>query len=140
MPTPARSGPAEAVRNGSCRFPESCRSRSLRLSLAPQLVLQGVEPFAPKAPDVAKPRVDLADAVGIERVDAPLRLGAHTHQPRLPQHLQMLRDRRRAHVELPGDVAGGTLAACQHLDDLAPDGGGECGERDHGPTIKWPLK
>src|SRR5579871_7072803 len=57
------------------------RSAALLLAHAfDQPALGGAQPAAPRLADVAEPGVQLAEAVGVELVDAPLRLRAHAHQ------------------------------------------------------------
>src|SRR5215472_8351162 len=67
----------------------------LSISVFLQLRFESVEPARPELAYVANPIGDRVDPGWIELVDPSLRLGAHLHQPRRPQGLQVLRDGRR---------------------------------------------
>jgi hypothetical protein len=57
--------------------------------------------------------------VGPVAAEAPV--DAHLHQPSGPEDGEVLRHRRRRHLERGGDLAGGELAVADEPENLPPD-------------------
>ena len=74
-----------------------------------------------------EPLLERGEAVGIELVDAPLRLGAHADQRRGAKDLEMLRYGRGRDLEAGRNLAGREIALREELDDAAA---GRIRERD----------
>src|SRR5262249_42365892 len=104
-----------------------------------QPALGGAQPAAPRLADVAEPGMQLAEAVGIELVDAPLRLRPHAHQLRVAQHLEVLRDGGGGDREASRGLACRELTLGQHLDDSAAGRVGEGGQGVHSRNLRYSL-
>jgi hypothetical protein len=65
-------------------------------------------------------------------MDAVLSFGSNGYELCLAEHFQVLRDRRRRHVELINDFTGGPVAQREHLYDAASRRIGKGGEGLHG--------
>jgi len=96
-----------------------------------QLALQRIQPAVPEMSDSVQPLIELGEARRIQLVNAVLRLDSRTHEPRLPEHLQMLRDRRRADLEPARDFTGAQLTGREQLDDAPAGRVGERAEDQH---------
>src|SRR5690606_19985584 len=93
----------------------------------------------PEAADAREPLVHLVKALAIERIDPPLRLRPHAHELRVLQHLEMLRDGGRAHVEPGRDLPGRKLAGRQHLNDALARGVRKGCQNLHATSYKLSL-
>lgn len=103
-------------------------------------MLQGIQLGRPEAFDAREPLIQFGKAGRVDAVDAALRVDAHRHQLGLAQHFQMLRDGRRAEVEMLGDLPSGEFPSAEDLDDLAAGGVGKCGEGEQAVIIAQMLK
>src|SRR2546427_10674945 len=61
----------------------------------------------------------LRDALGPRPIQAPRAVPSLSHQARLLQYPEVLRDRRTGHVEMAGDLARGELRGPHQAQDLA---------------------
>jgi hypothetical protein len=104
-----------------------------------QFALEGVEAAGPEGAGFLQPGVDFLQAPGIEGLDARLALGPGGNEAGVAQDLQVLRDRRGAHVELVDNLPGGAVALREQFDDAAAGGVGEGFEAEHAPKIKYKL-
>ena len=86
-------------------------------------------------PKTIEPDVDLAERVGIDRVQAPRPLGPYRREPAVSQHLEMLRNGRLGNPELVADDGayrtGGQLVVGEQLEDPAAHRVAEYIERVH---------
>src|SRR5262249_20040101 len=82
---------------------------------------------------------DVLQGSGGHRVQTTGAVGAHGGEPGLPQHAQVLGDRRLGDPELSaddhGDRTGGLLAVNQQFQDAAPDWVAQDIERVHADII-----
>src|SRR4029079_4343124 len=67
-------------------------------------------------------RAQLSERLGKRLVQAPSAVTSLTHESRLSQHAQVLRDRRTGHVEALGDLAGAALLRPHQAEDLPAPG------------------
>ena len=81
----------------------SGRAESTFASAARELRFEGVEPLAPEHSEVLEPTIQLAERAGIDGIQAPCALGPDGREAVLPEHLQVLRDRRLRDAELSLD-------------------------------------
>src|SRR6185295_7880532 len=88
----------------------------LRLQLA-QIIFEAIEALFPKAAVAFEPVVDALERLGLDAAGAPLRLAAARDQPGALQHLEVLGDRRKAHVEGFGQLGDRRLAQRQPSQD-----------------------
>src|SRR3989440_1518878 len=85
-------------------------------------------------PELLQERLQLREPLGPRPVEAPGAVAALAHEAGLLQDVQVLRDRRPRHVEMPRDLTRGELTVADEREDLAPARRGdrsECGL--HGP-------
>src|SRR5262249_51521129 len=101
------------------------------LSFCTELLLECVELPIPESAHARQPRIDRVESFGVERVEATLRVGAHANEVRLSQDLQMLRNGRRARVELAMNVARCPLTHREQLDDAKTRRIGKRSEWNH---------
>ena len=87
--------------------------------------------LTPKTALRRDPRVQAVQPARIQAVEAALRLDPVTHQPGLPQHLQMLGNRRPAAAEVRRHLPGGQLILGQQLHDASPGRIGQGRENLH---------
>ena len=85
--------------------------------LGAQFPLEGIEPTRPDRPRLFEPGFEIPESAGVEGLDAGLPLDADGHKPRLVEHLQMLGNRRGAHVELIDKFAGRPFANGEQFDN-----------------------
>src|SRR4051812_628045 len=121
-------------------FPDG-RSWGLRLR---EKVLQPVEPRVPGRARVIEPARHLGQALGIQAAGALLAVAPARDQPGALQHLQVLRHRRQAHGERPGDLLHRHVAfAGQPAEDRQPSrvakGREGVAERLKGPHVSAHL-
>src|SRR5205085_11319311 len=83
------------------------------------LRLEGVEALVP---ELLQERLQLCEPLGPRAVEAPGAVASLGHEAGLLQDVQVLRDRRPRHVEVPRDLARGELAVADEREDLAPPG------------------
>jgi hypothetical protein len=92
---------------------------------ARQLGGQGVQALCPEPSEALQPHIDLPQGFGGHRVQTAGAVSVHDCEPVLPQHAQVLGDRRLGDPELGaddrGDHTGGLLAISQQFQDAAPD-------------------
>ena len=89
---------------------------------------ESIEALFPEATVLVKPVGGVFQGGGLQLARAPLRLAAARDQAGALQHLQMLGNRRQAHVERLGQLGDGRLTAHQAGEDGAPRRIGEGGE------------
>src|SRR5580658_535817 len=65
----------------------------------PQVVVQSIETFLPKAPIVFHPSRQFLQRTGLKPARPPLRLAPASDQPGALQHLKVFGNRRHAHLE-----------------------------------------
>ena len=105
-----------------------CRRRRAAAfaAAARELGLQGVEVRRPEAAEAVEPGVDVAQAVGVDRVQAAGAVGADRGEAGLAQDAQVGRDAGLGDAELAlddrADRARGLLAVGEQLEDAAADG------------------
>src|SRR4051812_24418096 len=106
---------------------------------AGQLGVQRVQPLRPQPPVAVEPLVDLAERLGVHRVQAAGARGAYGHETGLTEHPQVLRDGRLRDPELLLDdgpqLTRGPLAVGEQFEDAPADRVSEDVERVHGPTL-----
>src|SRR5690606_21056868 len=68
---------------------------------------EGIELVVPEAPEWIEPLLDFLERAGVDRIEPALGVRPHVREPVVPQHAQVLRDRRLADPEL----------GCDYLDD-----------------------
>jgi hypothetical protein len=85
-----------------------------------EMSFQRVEAAAPGGPVGRQPLVDLAERLGPDPVQAPLRVGAHLDQARLAQHPQVLGNAGLADAQRGHQVADGLLPLAQQVQDPPP--------------------
>src|SRR5438270_12030885 len=90
------------------------------------LGLEGVEAFVP---ELLQERLQLREPLGSRPVEAPGAVASLAHEAGLLQDVQVLRDRRPRHVEVPRDLTRGELAVADEREDLAPSWRGDRSER-----------
>lgn len=91
---------------------------------------------AASGPELVDPQIEMHEAVGADRVDAPRALAGHRHQLAVEQRLQMLGDGWAADVETIGQLVDGPRLAAQFLEQVAPVGIGDGLESIHGHAVK----
>jgi hypothetical protein len=69
-----------------------------------QVNVQAIEALLPKAAIIFEPGVDALERLELDPAGAPLRLAAAHNEARALQHLEMLGDGGKAHVERPGQL------------------------------------
>src|SRR5688572_25542840 len=77
---------------------------SLSLLNVSQIVTQAIEPRIPEPAVILEPVCNLAQWVRLEPARTPLRRAAARDQSGALQHLEMLRNPRKAHVERLGQL------------------------------------
>lgn len=80
---------------------------------------------------MSEPLLERREAVGIELIDAALRVGAHANQRRGAKDLEMLRYGRGRQLEAGRDLAGREVALGEELDNAAAGRIRERGEAVH---------
>src|SRR5262245_14908137 len=100
----------------------------LGLQLA-QVIVQAIETFLPEAAIGLEPRIDALEGVGLDAAGPPLRLAAARDEARTLQHLEMLGDGRKAHLERLRHLGHGRLAQHEPRQDGATRRIGESRER-----------
>src|SRR6185369_491455 len=85
------------------------------------MAFERVDVTRPEPAERDEPVIQLHERLGSQPVDTALGIDADVDEARLPQHAEMLRDRRLRHVEPALELADGPL------------GGGE--QREHGAAI-----
>src|SRR5262245_61567 len=75
-----------------------------------QVRVEAVEALLPEAPVEGRPVGDVLEGRRLQPARTPLRLAAAGDQSGALEHLQVLRDRRHAHVERLGELGDGRLA------------------------------
>src|SRR5438445_618309 len=103
-------------------------SGGMRLKLA-EVAVEAVEALLPEAPIALDPVGDLPQALGLEPAGPPLRVAAPRDQAGVLEHLEVLRDRGKAHGEGLRELGDGRLAGGQTGEDRPPRGIGDRGER-----------
>lgn len=93
-----------------------------------------VEGSRPEPPVRSQPVVDLGQRLETQPVEAPLGVGPDVDEAGLAQHSQVLGHRRLTHVKPVDELADGTLAVAQKVEDLPAAGLGEDGEA-HRPSM-----
>ena len=78
--------------------------------------------LGPHAPKRLQPPVQLHQALRTEPVHPFLRLGPRLHEPSLTQNAEVLRDGRLGSIQLPLEVADGSLAVDEQLQNRPPTG------------------
>src|SRR5215213_5048583 len=90
---------------------------------AGQFRAQRVQVRAPEAPEVVQPLVRLAQRLGVDGIEPPRPHRTYAGEAVVPQHLQVLRDRRLRDAVLGlhdrADLTGGELTAGEQLEDPA---------------------
>src|SRR6266545_2512336 len=84
--------------------------------------IQSLEALLPEPAVALDPLVGLPERCGIEARRPPLRVAAALDEPRSLEHLQMLRDGRKANVERLCELADGGLAFREAREDRPPRG------------------
>jgi hypothetical protein len=106
--------------------------------------LERVEAVLPPSIELGDPTTDdVSKSRGLERVESFTPLASFIHESCLLEHAQMSRDRGPRDVEAGGDVARGTFAAAENLEDRAPtlvgDGSEDGVSGAHGIYLTTPL-
>src|SRR6185295_4491722 len=115
------------------------RHAALLFSFAPfgrllrdlELVEQRVEPLeirVPHLPITLDPQIRGLEGLCLEVTRPPLRISAARDEPRALEHLEVLRDRRLAHIERLGELVDRGIAGSQTREYRAPCRIGEGGE------------
>src|ERR1700732_3121850 len=94
-------------------------SLSLRLQLV-QVVSQAIEAVLPEHTVVLEPPGGVLERTHLEPAWAPLRLATARHQAGALEHLEMLRDSGKRHLEGPGELLDRRLARGEASKDCAP--------------------
>jgi hypothetical protein len=94
------------------------------------MALQGVEPLRPEAAVGSEPRVDLGEGSGVELVPPLLRLLADAHEAGVAQHAQVLGHPGLADPEGVHQLAHGSVAIAEQVEDPAASWLGDDVERD----------
>src|SRR5438445_2512779 len=87
-----------------------------------QVLIQPVVALLPETPVPLGPRGDLLERPRLQPGGPPLPLPAPRDQSRPLEHLQMLRDRRQAHLERLGQFGDGGLPGRQSRENRPPGG------------------
>src|SRR5207245_8454315 len=85
-----------------------------------QIALEAVEALVPEAAIMLDPVGDLLQRARLQPAGPPLRLAAARDQAGALQHLEMLRDAGKAHVEGLGELGHRGLAQSEPCQDGAP--------------------
>src|SRR6516225_7140394 len=96
--------------------------RALQLA---EIVVEAIKAVVPKMPVVLEPLGSVLERPGGNPAGPPLGLAAAPDQPGALQHLQVLRDRGKAHCEGFGELADRGLARGEACEDRAPRRVGE---------------
>src|SRR6185437_1093691 len=94
-----------------------------------EVPFERIEVLGPQAAEGSQPRIHLHERLGPEPVHAPLRVRARLHESSLAEHPQVLRERGLRHLQLPFDLADGSLRGRQQGENgpairLSDDGKG----------------
>src|SRR5688500_13817488 len=90
-----------------------------------QISIETTEAFFPEASIRFHPVVDILEWSRLEPARSPLRLAAAHYETRVLENLQVLRDRRKAHVERFREIVHRCLALRQPCEDCSPRGIGQ---------------
>src|SRR6266568_9381010 len=83
------------------------------------------EGFQADLPELLEEVLELGEPLGTCPVQASGAVASLAHEPRLLQDVQVLGDRRSAHVEMRRDLAGAELVVADEGQDLAAPGSGD---------------
>lgn len=89
---------------------------------------EAVEPLFPEEAEAVEVGRGILERRRVQRARAPLRVAPAHDEPRLLEHLEVLRDRRLAHVERFGEFGDRVDAGAQAIKDRPPGGVGEGAE------------
>src|SRR4051794_6074762 len=109
--------------------------------LGVEVALEGVEAVRPQAAVRREPRVDLRERLRAQLVPAPLRVLANADEAAVAQDPEVLRHPRLAEPELVHELADGSRALEQQVEDAPARGlrehveGGRHGRRRTSPRI-----
>lgn len=93
--------------------------------------LEIVEALRPHAPIRSEPTIELTQRFGANRVQTPLGVDLGCDQSCVAQDPQVFGDERLAQAETHDQIADGTLATAQLVEDSSPLGLGEDREHRH---------
>src|SRR5262245_59512860 len=93
-----------------------------------QVVVEAIEAFLPEPPIPLDVAGDLLKRLGVQSTRAPLRVASADDEARALEHLEVLRDRREAHLERGGELRYRDLALREPREDGASGRIGESSE------------
>src|ERR1700687_5275618 len=93
-----------------------------------QIAIEPFEILVPEPAEVSQPAIDLLERSRVDAAWAPLRLPPARDQAGMFQHLEMFRDRRKAHVKGFGQFRYRRLAERPTRQNRAPRRIGQCRE------------
>ena len=102
-------------------------------------LLEALEPRLGLASVPLDPSGHQVEHLRLEMNRTALGVAAAAHQPGLLEHLEVLRDRLKAHLVRLGQLADGRVGHGEPRDQIAPGGIGECRERPGEPfgVVGW---
>jgi len=90
------------------------------------LLCRGLQPLEAPRPELLEKGPQLAESLLAQPVEPPRAVRPHRHEPRLLEHAQVLRDRRRREAEVRRDLTGRQLVRFdEELEDAPPVGLGD---------------
>src|SRR5438093_1710084 len=101
-----------------------------------QVRVESIEPLLPEPAVTLHPFGDIPEALRLEPGRTPLRLAAARDEPGALEHLEMLRDRGKRHVEGLGQLRDGRLTLRETREDGPPC---RVGERTEGEAQRVGL-
>lgn len=81
------------------------------------MLFEPVEAGAPERAVRVQPFIEVGKRLGADPVQAALSVDARVDQPRLPEHPQVLGDRRLAQAEAIDELPDWLLAVAKHLEN-----------------------
>src|SRR3970282_2890796 len=101
-----------------------------------QVFVQAIETLRPDAAISFQPLIGILERVRLEPAGAPLRLAAARNEAGALQHLEVLGDRRQAHLERLRQLGDGRLTRGQASENRAPGRIGE-GGKSCAQSVGW---
>src|SRR5437867_3675118 len=109
------------VRSGAITLSPAAMSLFLPLQFA-QMRVESIETLFPENAIALHPSGCFAKPRRLEPCGPPLRVASTRDQPRMLEHLEVLRDRGEGHVEGLRELSDGSLARCETCQDCPPRG------------------
>ena len=103
--------------------------------LSIEVTLERVEVAVPEPAVRLEPGIESEERLRLELIDALLRVAAARDEPRIAQHLEMLRDRGLLQRQRANQIVHALRFARQATEDAPPRGFGEGGESVHPAVI-----